>query len=73
MPTNRKNGGEAAERLRILEKALTSLADSQKKREAAVDDEIRDILVELKALKVFLSRSLPDFKKQFPEIQRKVK
>ena len=73
MPNSRKNGGEAAERLRILEKAVTSLADSQKKRETAVDDEIRDIFVELKALKVFLARSLPEFKKQFPEIQRKVK
>ena len=73
MPNSRKNGGDAAERLRILEKAVTSLADSQRKRETDVDDEIRDILVELKALKVFLSRSLPDFKKQFPEIQRKIK
>ncbi|HWR73244.1 MAG TPA: hypothetical protein VN604_08740 [Nitrospirota bacterium] len=73
MPNTRKNGGDTAERLRILEKAVASLADSQRKRETDVDDEIRDILVELKALKVFLSRSLPDFKKQFPEIQRKVK
>ncbi len=73
MPNTRKNGGDAADRLRILEKAVTSLADSQRKRDAAVDDEIRDILVELKALKVFLARSQPEFKKQFPEIQRKVK
>jgi hypothetical protein len=31
MPNSGKNGGEIAERLRILEKAVTSLADAQRK------------------------------------------
>ena len=61
-----------AERLKIQEKALSNLADSQKKHEAEVSEEIHDILVELKALKLFLSRNIPEFKKQFPEIQRKL-
>jgi len=69
----RKDTNGTAERLKIQEKALANLADSQKKHETAVDEELHDILTELKALKVFLSRNLPEFKKQFPEIQRKVK
>jgi hypothetical protein len=28
---------------------------------------------ELKALKLFLSRNMPEFKRQFPEIHRKVR
>ena len=70
---NKKNGNITAERLKIQEKALSNLADSLKKHESAVDEEIGDILSELKALKMFLSRNIPEFKKQFPEIQRKVK
>jgi hypothetical protein len=68
----RKDANGAAERLKIQEKALSNLADSQKKLEAEVGEEIHDILVELKALKLFLSRNIPEFKKQFPEIQRKL-
>jgi hypothetical protein len=70
---NKKNGNITAERLKIQEKALSNLADSLKKHESAVDEEIGDILSELKALKMFLSRNIPEFKKEFPEIQRKVK
>ena len=61
-----------AERLKIQEQALSNLADSQKKHKTEVDEEIQDIQVELKALKLFLSRNIPEFKKQFPEIQRKL-
>ena len=67
-----KDANGTAERLKIQEKALSNLADSQKKHDAEVDEEIHDILVELKALKLFLSRNIPEFKKQFPEIQRKL-
>ncbi len=73
MPNTKKSAGEVAERLKILEKAVSSLADTVKKQDAGVDEEIRDIFLELKALKLFLSRNIPEFKKQFPEIQRKVK
>jgi uncharacterized protein YlxW (UPF0749 family) len=63
----------AEERLKIQEKALSNLSDSLRKQEAEMAEEIRDIQTELKALKMFLARNIPEFKKQFPEIQRKVK
>lgn len=65
------NGG--TERLHIQEKALSDLADELKKRELETAEELRDIQAELKALKLFLSRSIPEFKKEFPEIQQKLK
>ncbi len=68
-----KSANGTAERLKIQEKALSNLADSVKKYEVETGEEIRDIQAELKALKMFLSRNVPEFKKQFPEIQRKVK
>ena len=67
------NGGSAVERIKIQEKALSNLADTLKKHEDEYDEEIRDIQAELKALKMFLARNMPEFKKQFPEIQRKLK
>jgi hypothetical protein len=70
---NKRNANGIAERLKIQEKALSNLADSLKKHESEIDEEVGDILSELKALKVFLSRNIPEFKKEFPEIQRKLK
>jgi hypothetical protein len=70
---NKKSANGIAERLKIQEKALSNLADSLKKHESEVDEEIGDILSDLKALKLFLSRNIPEFKKEFPEIQRKLK
>ena len=67
------NANGIAERLKIQEKALSNLADSLKKHESEIDEEVRDILSELKALKLFLSRNIPEFKKEFPEIRRKLK
>lgn len=69
--TRSTNGTE--ERLRIQEKALSNLSDSLKKQEAGMAEEIRDIQTDIKALKMFLARNIPEFKKQFPEIERKVK
>jgi protein-arginine kinase activator protein McsA len=69
----KKSGNDVTERIRILEKAATNLGDAIKRHEFEIDEDIRDILRELKAIKVFLSRSMPEFKKQFPEIQRKLK
>ncbi len=62
-----------ADRLKIQEKALSNLADALKKYEVETAAEMKDLQAELKALKVFLARTLPEFKEQFPEIQRKVK
>jgi hypothetical protein len=70
---DKKSTNGTAERLKIQEKALSNLADTLKKQEAQYSEEIRDIQAELKALKMFLTRTIPEFKKQFPEIQRKVK
>jgi hypothetical protein len=64
---------DALERVRILEKAVANLGDTLKKRDCEYEEELHDILTELKALKLFLSRTVPEFKKQFPEIQRKVR
>jgi predicted RNase H-like nuclease (RuvC/YqgF family) len=68
-----KSANGTTERLKIQEKALSNLADTLKKHEDEYDEEIRDIQAELKALKMFLARNIPEFKKQFPEIQRKLK
>lgn len=70
---NRKDGNEINDRLKIAEKALSNLADRLERHEAAVKDEIKDVQLELKALKLFLTRNIPSFKEQFPEIRRKVK
>lgn len=70
---DKRSANGTAERLKILEKALSNLADAQKKHEDEFAEEIRDLQSELKAMKMFLTRNIPEFKKQFPEIQRKVK
>jgi len=64
---------DALERVRILEKAVANLGDSFKKRGLDLEEGQRDIVRELKALKLFLTRNLPEFKKQFTEIHRKVR
>jgi hypothetical protein len=70
---NKKDTNGSAERLKIQEKALSNLADTLNRHEVQTAEEIRDIQAELKALKLFLTRNMPEFKKQFPEIQRKIK
>jgi hypothetical protein len=70
---DKKGANSIMERLKIQEKALSNLADSLKKHEVVTVEEIKDIQAELKALKMFLARNIPEFKKQFPEIQGKVK
>jgi len=64
---------DATDRVRILEKAVANLGDSFKKRDFELDESQRDMARELKALKLFLARNLPEFKKQFAEIHRKVR
>ncbi len=68
-----KGNGSAVERMKIQEKALSNLADMLRKYENETAEEIMDIQAEIKALKLFLSRNIPEFKKQYPEIQRKLK
>ena len=59
--------------LKVQERALSDLADSVKKHEVQTAEDIKDLQTELKALKVFLARNIPEFKEQFPEIEGKVK
>ncbi len=66
-------GNNLAERLKIQEKALQGLADKLERRGTDIDTEMQDIREELKALKMFLSRTVPDFKKQYPAIRKKLK
>jgi len=68
-----KSSNGIVERLKIQEKALSNLADAMKKRDVETAEKIKDMQAELKALKLFLARNSPEFKKQFPEIQGKVK
>jgi hypothetical protein len=68
-----KSPNDILERLKIQEKALSNLADSLKRHEVETVEEIKDIQAELKALMLFLARNDPEFKKQFPAIQGKVK
>ena len=69
----KRTENEVAELLNIQEKALSNLADTVEVRMFHINDKINDIELELKALKLFLTRNVPDFKSQFPEIQKKVK
>jgi hypothetical protein len=68
-----QKNGDALERVRILEKAVANLGDVLRKRDDSYAEEFGDILKELKALKMFLSRNMPEFKEQFPQIQQKVR
>jgi hypothetical protein len=70
---DKKGANGMMERLKIQEKALSNLADSLKKHEVRTVEEIKDLQAEFKALQLFLARNIPEFKKQFPEIQGKVK
>jgi hypothetical protein len=69
----RKSENTADERVRILEKAVANIADALKKRDSQLDEGLRDIDKEFKVLKLFLARTMPEFKKEFLEIRRKVK
>lgn len=69
----RKMETDLAERVKIQEKALQELADMLKKRDSKLEEEMEDVLEELKAIKLFLSRAMPEFKKQFPDIRKKLK
>jgi len=68
-----KGKGIGGERIKIQEKALSNLADMLMKHENETAEELIDIQTEIKALKLFLARNIPEFKKQYPEIQRKLK
>jgi len=60
------------ERVSLIEKEIAGLADKLDEL-GKIESSMDDIQKEIKALKVFLSRAYPEFKKQFPEIIKKVR
>lgn len=59
------------EKLDIIEGEINTLADKIEDLDN-LEKTIKDIQIEMKGLKVFLSRVNPEFKKQFPEIIKKL-
>lgn len=59
------------DKLTLIEQEITTLTEKLNSLEGSVRD-LRDLDVEIKALKVFLGRVHPDFKSQFPEIAKKL-
>jgi hypothetical protein len=59
------------EKLRLLERELSTVAEALDKTNMSLR-EIEDLKTELKAFKIFLGRHFPEFKKEFPEILKKV-
>lgn len=59
------------ERFDLLEKELITLVEKLDKIAAALE-EIGDLKHEIKGLKLFLGRTYPDFKKEFPAIMQKI-
>lgn len=59
------------EKLRLIEKELITLTDKIEEMGSALQ-EIEDIRLDVKALKVFLGKADPEFKKQFPGIVQKI-
>ena len=63
---------ELKESINHIERGLR-LIDEELEKVKKMKVEIEDIKAEIKALKIFLSRGNPDFKKQYPEIVKKLK
>lgn len=64
------------ERLKLVEQELKTLTEKAGKMAvqlAESQNEADDLRREIKGFKVFLGRIQPDFKKQFPEIMKKIK
>ena len=59
------------EKINLVEKEVATLADKLVEFERLSAD-MEDVKAELKALKLFLGRQFPDFKKEFPELIGKV-
>jgi hypothetical protein len=59
------------ERISLLEKELVMLTEKLEETSASLE-EIEDLKLEIKGLKLFLGRAYPDFKSKFPEIMKKI-
>jgi predicted nucleic acid-binding Zn-ribbon protein len=58
------------ERISLLEKEISTLTEKAEGLEKAIKD-MDSLRIEIKAIKIFLGRLHPDFKKEFPEILKK--
>jgi hypothetical protein len=61
------------ERINIQEKALQELADRLGREGSKLVEEVQEAMEEIKAIKLFLARALPDFRKQYPDLRKKIK
>ena len=59
------------ERLNLLEKEIATLTDQVERINKQLK-ELSDVKDEIKGLKLFLGRSHPEFKSEFPEIMQKI-
>ncbi|MBI4690255.1 MAG: hypothetical protein HY754_08325 [Nitrospirae bacterium] len=60
------------EKLDIIERELSTLSDKITETDG-IKAAVEDLQMEIKGLKLFLSRVHPQFKKDFPEIIKKLK
>lgn len=59
------------EKVNLLEKEIATLTEKVEEMESALN-ELNDLKLEIKGLKLFLGREHPEFKNQFPEIIKKI-
>lgn len=60
------------EGIRLLEKEIQTLTSELQRIRRAVS-RLEDLEVEIKSIKIYLGRVYPDFKKELPEIIRRIK
>ncbi len=60
------------ENIKLLEKEIETLTERLRGLERAIS-EFKDMDVEIKALKLYLSKKDPRFKEQYPEFVKKVR
>ncbi|MCX7794360.1 MAG: hypothetical protein N2257_08170 [Thermodesulfovibrionales bacterium] len=60
------------ENLKLLEKEIETITERLERLEKGIQD-IKDIEREIKAIKLYLSKKDPAFKKEYPEIIKKLK
>jgi len=59
------------EKLKLLEREISTIAEELEGLGASLK-EIEDLKIEIRALKLYLSRHMSEFKKEFPDILKKL-
>lgn len=60
------------ENLKLIEKEIETIAERLGRLEKEIED-LNDMRREIKAIKLYLSKKDPEFKKEYPEIIKKLK